>query len=90
MEKVKFDLEEFKKGYFVINCKTEKEDIDFLSYLYSKGIKWSSDTPLIKKTCWEEYREQTCYRYCFGLVYEEISLYLGSGLGVVSYSSLEF
>ena len=63
MNKIKFDLEEFKKEFIAINCQTEKEAREFLKYLDSKGLQWCDDSSLLEETEWEDYEEKTCYTY---------------------------
>lgn len=58
------NMEEFKKGNIVINCKTEKESIDLFKYLDDKGIIWCSRDKLTKYNIRNyELGRETCYRF---------------------------
>lgn len=71
------DIEEFKKGDIVINCKTEKESIDLFKYLDDKGIIWCSRDKLTKYNIRNyEFGRETCYRFDeTGLSYSSIDFY---------------
>lgn len=71
------DIEEFKKGDIVINCKTEKESIDLFKYLDGKGIIWCSRNKLTKYNIKNyEFERETCYRFDeIGLSYSSIDFY---------------
>lgn len=71
------DMEEFKKGDIVINCKTEKESIDLFKYLDDKGIIWCSRDKLTKYNIKNyEFGRETCYRFDeTGLSYSSIDFY---------------
>lgn len=58
------NIEEFKKGNIIINCKTEKESIDLFKYLDDKGIIWCSRDKLTKYNIKNyEFGRETCYRF---------------------------
>ena len=71
------NIEEFKKGDIVINCKTEKESIDLFKYLDNKGIIWCSRNKLTKYNIKNyEFGRETCYRFDeTGLSYSSIDFY---------------
>ena len=71
------NIEEFKKGNIVINCKTEKESIDLFKYLDDKGIIWCSRDKLTKYNIKNyEFGRETCYRFDeTGLSYSSIDFY---------------
>lgn len=71
------NMEEFKKGDIVINCKTEKESIDLFKYLDDKGIIWCSRDKLTKYNIKNyEFGRETCYRFDeTGLSYSSIDFY---------------
>ena len=71
------DIEEFKKGDIVINCKTEKESIDLFKYLDDEGIIWCSRDKLTKYNIRNyEFGRETCYRFDeTGLSYSSIGFY---------------
>lgn len=63
-------LHELLKGK-VVNCQTEEEAKEFLSFMHENGYKWCSGDTTISKTYWEVNRNNTVY--CFDVVYEDIS-----------------
>ena len=71
------NMEEFKKGNIVINCKTEKESIDLFKYLDDKGIIWCSRDKLTKHNIRNyELGRETCYRFDeTGLICASIDFY---------------
>ena len=71
------NMEEFKKGNIVINCKTEKESIDLFKYLHDKGIIWCSRDKLTKYNIKNyELGRETCYRFDeTGLICASIDFY---------------
>ena len=71
------NVEEFKKGDIVINCKTEKESIDLFKYLDDEGIIWCSRDKLTKYNIRNyEFGRETCYRFDeTGLSYSSIGFY---------------
>ena len=71
------NMEEFKKGDIVINCKTEKESIDLFKYLDDEGIIWCSRDKLTKYNIRNyEFGRETCYRFDeTGLSYSSIGFY---------------
>lgn len=71
------NVEEFKKGDIIINCKTEKESIDLFKYLDGKGIIWCSRDKLTKYNIKNyEFGRETCYRFDeIGLSYFSIDFY---------------
>ena len=70
--------EEFDKKYVddraVVNCKTEKEAIDFLKMAHQFGYKWESGKSFLHETYFDTYGEDTCYSISDGL-YSEKQLY---------------
>lgn len=63
-------LHELLKGK-VVNCQTEEEAKEFLSFMHENGYKWCSGDTTISKTYWEVNRNNTVYY--FDVVYEDIS-----------------
>lgn len=63
-------LQELLKGK-VVNCQTEEEAKEFLSFMHENGYKWCSGDTTISKTYWEVNRNNTVYY--FDVAYEYIS-----------------
>lgn len=96
------NMEEFKKGDIVINCKTEKESIDLFKYLDDKCIIWCSRDKLTKYNIKNyELGRETCYRFDeTGLSYSSIGFYdrhykiyewkiLNEGASIISFDEIE-
>lgn len=45
----------------VVNCRTEEDVKELLRLAHESGLKWSPETPYTEFTCWETYRERSCY-----------------------------
>lgn len=63
-------LHELLKGK-VVNCQTEEEAKEFLSFMHENGYKWCSGNTNISKNYWEVNRNNTVYY--FDVVHEDIS-----------------
>ena len=96
------NMEEFKKGNIVINCKTEKELIDLFKYLDDKGITWCNRDKLTKDDIKNyELGRETCYRFDgAGLSCASIDFYdkyykiyeweiLNEGASIISFDEIE-
>lgn len=56
-------LQELLKGK-VVNCQTEEEAKEFLSFMHENGYKWRSEGSLLSRTYFERNRDDTCY-FCY-------------------------
>ena len=46
----------------IINCRTEQEAIELLTELKAQGLTWCTGKDLLEETCWDDYKENTCYK----------------------------
>lgn len=56
-------LQELLKGK-VVNCQTEEEAKEFLSFMHENGYKWMAGNSLIEKNYWDVNGMDSCY-YCY-------------------------
>ena len=91
MEKLKFNLEDFKNKKIAVNCDTEEQAVNFLSYLERNNLKWSDDGLLSAESEWSRYKEYTCY-ICdsSGVGFSYIQYFKNIGYTILDYSLLEF
>lgn len=83
-----FDWEGFKNREFVVNCKTEKETLEFVNFCNKnnldclgtdKGYNW-----------WDKYKENTCCAYYSGgVAYGEVSYYKELGIKILEWRKEE-
>ena len=82
---MKFNLEDFKKRKFVVNCRTEEESKKFLKYLDGTGIRGC------KSAMWVNYRKDTCYSFHQGgLAISSCDYYESYDILVYCYNYLSF
>ena len=83
-------IKDFKNDEIAINCRTEEEAIEFLTYLDSKGLKWQNGDNLTGETCWKTYDEDTCYVLSpKGIEFSPVDFYLGIGYYIIPYSRVD-
>lgn len=58
-----FDFDAWEGKDVCMHCKTEEEAEDFCNELNKAGLRWSSGNSYLSWSCFEPYKEQTCY--CF-------------------------
>jgi len=71
--KRKFDINDFTEMH-VMHCDTKEKAESFLELLNSYGLKWRGDNSYLESTNFEDYAEQTCYRFLAGS-YGDYELY---------------
>lgn len=54
---------DFTKGKFVINCKTEEQAKRLCKWLHGRNLTWKSGHSLLSLTSWEYFHEDICYEY---------------------------
>lgn len=83
------DIEDLSKGEIAIWCNTEEKADDFLAYLESKGILWSSGDSPTNDNKWYVETKNTCYRIAGdGLRYDSMSQYIESGKEILEWEVL--
>ena len=63
---MKFDIEKYRNGRFVMHCKTEAEARDFCNYLHSMGRRWSNGRSYLEEIHYNSYGSNTCYNFKIG------------------------
>lgn len=58
-----FDFYARKGKDVCIHCKTKEEAEDFCKVMDKAGLRWSSGESYLEMSCFDDYKEQTCY--CF-------------------------
>lgn len=66
---MRYTIEDFKNGEFVIVCETEEEANTLMKIFEQKNIRWLPGESALGETHWEEYEENTYYRYSDSLFY---------------------
>ena len=59
-----FDWNLFKdkrNNRIAVRCKTKEEAKDFCLRMHEQGLKWCSGRSYLRRNCWDEYKEKTCY-----------------------------
>lgn len=56
-----FDWDAFKRGEFVVNCRTEEAAKDFCHAMHERGMRWSNGASYDKETFWPTFEDKTCY-----------------------------
>ena len=83
---MKYTMENFKNGEFVVNCKNRSESILFMGmFEYGEAIddmKYDSH--------WNRFGERTCYTYNdnFGVAFSNIDYFISKGCDIIDYSEL--
>lgn len=60
---VPFDFGAWKRRKVCMHCKTRQEAEDFCREMDRAGLRWSSGNSYLSWSCFDPYKEQTCY--CF-------------------------
>ena len=93
MEKVEIIdtfIKDFKNDEIAINCRTEEEAIEFLTYLDSKGLKWRDGANLTGEPCWKTYDKDTCYILSpKGIEFSPVDYYLQKGYYIIPYARVD-
>jgi len=87
---IKENINNFIKGDFAVNCRTEELANRFLNYCDKLGIKWCSDKDLLDNNEWDEYRTETSYRCCgkSGMEFGNIKVFKETiGIPVVEFTN---
>ena len=64
--KKKFRLEDYS-GNYVMHCSTDKMAETFLKFLHKHGKSWRTWGSYLEETCFECYKENTCYLFNEGM-----------------------
>lgn len=58
-----FDFNAWKDKNVCMHCKTKEEAEDFCKVMDVAGLRWSSGPSYLKSSCFDFYKEQTCYYF---------------------------
>ena len=81
---MKFNIEDYK-GNYAMHCKTKEEAKDFCRYLDGLGRKWCDGEKYTENTCWDVYKDKTCYAFNVG-EYSSLSYYETNGYTLLEWS----
>lgn len=58
-----FDFDAWKDINVCMHCATKEEAEDFCKVMDAAGLRWSSGPSYLKSSCFDFYKEQTCYYF---------------------------
>lgn len=58
-----FNFKEWENQKVVMHCSTKEEAEDFCRVMHEAGKKWCNGAPYLNSTEWDDYKENTCYRF---------------------------
>lgn len=82
---VPFDFGAWKGRDVCMHCKTEEEAEEFCREMSKAGLRWSSGNSYLSWSCFEPYKEQTCYCFNKG-TYENIRRAKNKGYQILEWS----
>lgn len=82
---VSFDFGAWKDKKVCMHCKTEEEAGDFCREMNKAGLRWSSGNSYLSWSCFEPYKEQTCYYFNKG-TYDSTVYAKGKGYTILEWS----
>lgn len=66
-----FSWDAFENGNLCVLCDTKEKASDFLKKCHERGLSWSTGDSLLRKTEWEDEKENTVYcRFRQGITYD--------------------
>ena len=81
---MKFNIANYK-GNYAMHCKTKEEAKDFCRYLDGLGRKWCDGEKYTENTCWDVYKDKTCYDFNDG-TYDSLSYFEENGYTILEWS----
>lgn len=84
-----FKFEDYPEKDVAMHCKTEKEANYFCSFLHHAGRKWQSDASYLEYTFFDNYKEDTVYRFNIG-TYRNVESATEDGVGILEFSDFEW
>lgn len=82
---VPFDFGAWKERDVCMHCKTREEAEDFCCEMHKAGLRWSSGNSYLSWSCFEPYKEQTCYCFNKG-TYESTGRAKNKGYQILEWS----
>ena len=92
-------LERAKSEKIVVHTQTEKQAKALLSELDKNEFKWCGGDKLTTETCYEDYKENTCYDFSIdtdgNLVYKKVMFgalifYQDQGYTIIEFTDIDF
>lgn len=80
-----FGFDAWKDKNVCMHCKTEEEAEDFCKVMDAAGLRWISGAPYLKTSCFDFYKETTCYRFNKG-TYTDIGRAKDNGYTILEWS----
>lgn len=82
---MEYTIENFKKGEFVINCKTQQEADLLMKICDRNGIMWDRIKRATDNSAWGQYEEMTCYRCDSVLCFSRQEFYRAENRTIVDF-----
>lgn len=82
---VPFDFDAWKDKNVCMHCRTREEAEDFCREMDRAGLRWSSGTSYLKMSCFNAYKDLTCY-YFNEDAYDSIVRAKGKGYTILEWS----
>jgi hypothetical protein len=60
-------------GRVVVHCDTQQKANNLLAWAHSKGKTWCNHETYLNNTCWDKFREWTCYDIANGRLWDKVS-----------------
>lgn len=82
---VPFDFGAWKGREVCMHCRTKEEAEDFCNEMHKAGLRWSSGTSYLEMSCFNAYKDLTCYYFNEG-AYESIGCAKDRGYRILEWS----
>lgn len=82
---IPFDFDAWKDENICMHCKTREEAEDFRNEMNKAGLRWSSGNSYLSWSCFETYKDQTCYCFNKG-TYESTGRARNKGYQILEWS----
>ena len=85
-------LKRAKTEKIAIHTPTEEQAKALLKALVKKGYKWISGYKLTSETCYEDYKENTCYDFELNnkICYCRLNFYQQCGYTIIEFKAIDF
>ena len=85
-------LERTKSEKIVVHTPTEEQAKALLTELDKKGYKWINGVKLTTRTCYEVYKEDTCYSLELGntIYYSSFTWYQSESYTIIEFKDIDF
>lgn len=86
---MKFNIENYDDGSYVMHCKTEEEANIFCKYLHSLGKRWSNGSSYLNENYYKVFHSETCYDFEYDC-YDNIEYFIESECTILEFSDFEW